>query len=170
MDTDICIIGSGPAGLMAAIFSARSGAETFIVETNTASGRKLLLTGGGRCNITNNCGISDFIKAFGEKSKFVRHCIYEFSPQDLRKFFEERGLTTKALADDCVFPASERSSDIRDLLVTDAKKAGVQFLYNRRTEKIDKKGDLFTIFTKNEKIVSKKVIIATGGLSYPQTG
>ena len=170
METDICIIGSGPAGLMSAIFSAARGAKTIVFETNTASGQKLLLTGGGRCNITNNCSIEDFIKAFGEKNKFVRHCIYEFSPQDLRKFSEERRLATKIFEDGCVFPASERSSDVRDLLIAEAKRVGVQFLYDRRVEKIEKDEDLFAIFTKNEKIVSKKVIIATGGLSYPQTG
>ena len=155
---------------MAAIFSANAGAKTLVVEINTAAGRKLLLTGGGRCNITNNCNIVDFLKAFGNKGRFVRHCIYEFTPENLRNYFDENGLSTKVLEDGCIFPVSERSSDVRDLLVYQAKRAGAQFLYNNPVEKIEKNEDSFIIFTKNEKIVSKKITIATGGLSYPQTG
>jgi len=170
MEIDICIIGAGPAGLMAAVCSAKAGAKTLVVETNTAAARKLILTGGGRCNLTHNCNVADFLKAFGEKSKFVKHCLYNFTPQDLRQFFEERGLPTKVLEDNCVFPASERSSDVRDLLVKESVKAGVQFLYNRRIEKIEKNDYFFAISNENEKIISKKTIIATGGLSYPQTG
>ena len=155
---------------MAAIFAAESGAKTIVFETNTATGRKLLLTGGGRCNITHDCDIKDFVRAFGDKSSFVRHCLYEFGPEDLRKFFADKGLPTKVQDDGCVFPASEKSSDVRDVLVTEAKRVGVQFLYGRHIEKIENKGLDFTISSNKETFVSKKVIIATGGVSYPQTG
>lgn len=169
METDICIIGSGPAGLMAAIFSASAGAKTAVFEANTVAGRKLLLTCGGRCNITHECGIEDFARAFGRKAGFIRHCIYQFGPQDLRKFLADKGLATKVQEDGCVFPVTEKSSDVRDVLVAEAKKAGVIFIYGSRIHNIEKTGTAFTIISDKEKLVSKKVIIATGGVSYPQT-
>jgi hypothetical protein len=176
MESDVSIIGAGPAGLMAAIFAAefrQRRTKTIIFEANTAAGRKLLLTGGGRCNITHDCDIKDFARAFGEKQRFVQHCLYEFSPQDLRKFFADSGLSTKVQEDGCVFPVSEKSSDVREVLVARANRAGVQFLYGSpaaNIEKIDKKDSVFTISSGKGTFVSKKVIIATGGLSYPQTG
>ncbi len=170
MEADVCIIGAGPAGLMAAIFSAIGGAKTVIFEANTTAGRKLLLTGGGRCNITHDCSIGDFVRAFGPKYRFVQHCLYEFGPMDLRKFFASNGLATKVQKDGCVFPITEHSSNVRDVLVAEAKRKGVVFIYGSRIEKIDKSGAKFTISSNKETFVSKKVIIATGGLSYPQTG
>jgi predicted Rossmann fold flavoprotein len=89
---------------------------------------------------------------------------------DLRKFFAGNGLPTKVQKDGCVFPITERSSDVRDILVAEAKRKGVQFFYDRHIEKIDKSGAKFATFSNKETFVSKKVIIATGGLSYPQTG
>ncbi len=170
MEADICIIGAGPAGLMAAIFSAIGGAKTTVFEANTTAGRKLLLTGGGRCNITHDCGIKDFVRAFGEKYRFVQHCLHEFGPMDLRKFFAGNGLPTKVQKDGCVFPITERSSNVRDILVAEAKRKGVVFIYGSRIKKIDKTDRFFTISSDKETFFSKKVIIATGGLSYPQTG
>jgi predicted Rossmann fold flavoprotein len=170
MEADVCIIGAGPAGLMAAIFSAIGGAKTVVFEANTTAGQKLLLTGGGRCNITHDCDIKDFVRAFGEKYRFVQHCLHEFGPMDLRKFFAGNGLPTKVQKDGCVFPVTERSSDVRDILVAEAKKVGVRFSYGRHIGKIDKSGAKFATFSDKETFFSKKVIISTGGLSYPQTG
>jgi predicted Rossmann fold flavoprotein len=170
MESDVCIIGAGPAGLMAAIFAAESGAKTIVFETNTTAGRKLLLTGGGRCNITHDRSIGDFVRAFGEKYRFVQHCLYEFSPQDLRKFLADRELPTKVQQDGCVFPVTERSSDVKDILFAEAKGRGVVFIYGSRIEIIYKSDRFFTISSGKETFFSKKVIIATGGLSYPKTG
>jgi len=170
VDSDLCIIGSGPAGLSAAVSSAEKGAKTVICESNSTAGEKLLLTGGGRCNLTNSCDIKKFIRAFDEKRFFVRHCLYEFKSDDLRRFFARRGIPTKVQNDGCVFPASEKSSDVRDVLVKEALKLKVTFLFDNPVLDIRKKNGLFYVLCKKQPVTSKKLIIATGGLSYPGTG
>ena len=170
MKTDVCIIGAGPAGLMAAIYSAKSNAQTTVVEANTAAGRKLLLTGGGRCNITHADGINKFIKAFGTKGRFLQYCFHEFQPEHVRKFFAERGLETKVEDDGCVFPVTDSAQDVQKVLLSESAKSGVHFLYDRRVEGIEKCGEGFNIRTGRETIAANKVIIAAGGISYPDTG
>ena len=83
IETDICIIGAGPAGMMAACFAAAGSKKVIIVEINTTAGRKLLLTGRGRCNLTHTGTIDEFIRAYKPFDRFVRHCIHEFSPENL---------------------------------------------------------------------------------------
>ncbi len=170
MKTNVCIIGAGPAGLMAAIYSAKSNAQTTIIETNTTAGRKLLLTGGGRCNITHADGINKFIKAFGTKGRFLQYCFHEFQPEHVRKFFAERGLETKVEDDGCVFPVTDSAEDVQKILLSESAKNGVHFLYDRRVESIEKYGEGFNIRTGRETISANKVIIAAGGISYPDTG
>ncbi len=170
MKTDVCIIGAGPAGLMAAIHSAGASARTTVIEANTTSGRKLLMTGGGRCNLTHQAGPKVLVRAFGAKGRFLSFCLYEYPPQFVRDFFAGLGLQTKVLEDDCVFPVSERAGDVRDALVNQAKKLGVKFLYDKRVSNITKDADAFTIRMSSESISAKKIIIATGGLSWPKTG
>jgi predicted Rossmann fold flavoprotein len=155
---------------MAAISAASNGAQTVVCESNPDAGRKLLLTGGGRCNLTADRSISDFVKEYGEKSRFVKHCLYELSPQALRKFFADRNLQTFVQNDGCVFPASEKSSDVRDVLIKEALKLKTVFLFDNPVLDIQKKSDLFYVSGKKQIVTSKKLIIATGGLSYPQTG
>ena len=170
MKTDVCIIGAGPAGLMAAIYSAKSNAQTTVVEANTAAGRKLLLTGGGRCNITHADGINKFIKTFGPKGRFLQYCFHEFQPEQVRKFFADRGIETKIEEDGCVFPVTDNAEDVQKVLLSESAKNGVHFLYDRRVEGIEKCGEGFNIRTGRETIAANKVIIATGGISYPDTG
>jgi predicted Rossmann fold flavoprotein len=155
---------------MAAISSAGKGAKSVICESNSIAGKKLLLTGAGRCNLTHASDIKTFIKAFDKRSFFVRHCLYEFKPDDLRKFLANLALPTKVEKDGCVFPASERSSDVRDVLVKEALKLKIVFLFNNPVLDIEKKDELFYLRCEKQNVTSKKLIIATGGLSYPQTG
>jgi predicted Rossmann fold flavoprotein len=170
METEICIIGAGPAGLMAAIFAARAGEKTVVVEGNTTAGRKLLVTGGGRCNLTHAGTLEDFVRAFGASGRFLRHCLHEFSPDAAREFFGQIGIATKVDEDDCVFPVSECASDVRDALLNHCIKLGVQFIFGRGVERIEKHGDGLVVFAGKETITARKVIIATGGKSYPETG
>ena len=155
---------------MAAIYSAKSNAQTTVVEANTAAGRKLLLTGGGRCNITHADGINKFIKAFGTKGRFLQYCFHELMPEHVRKFFAERGLETKVEDDGCVFPVTDSAQDVQKVLLSESAKSGVHFLYDRRVEGIEKCGEGFNIRTGRETIAANKVIIAAGGISYPDTG
>jgi predicted Rossmann fold flavoprotein len=171
METEICIIGAGPAGLTAAIFVAQAGAHVTIIEGNTTAGRKLMLTGAGRCNLTHNARAAELVRTFGPvQGRFLSYCLYEFSPQDVLKFFTSIGLQTRTEQDGCVFPASDRAGDVRDALVNQAKKLGVNFLYDKRVDQITKEAGTFIIHTPKEPVRAEKVIIATGGLSWPKTG
>lgn len=170
MEKRVCIIGAGPAGLTSAVFAAQAGAKVAVLEKNNTAGKKLLLTGGGRCNLTHTGTVDDFIRAYGKQGRFLRHCLHEFSPDATREFFAELGLATKVDEDGCVFPASERAGDVRDTLLNRCQKLGVQFLFGRGVEKIEKQGDGFSVFAGGEPMIFQKVIIATGGASYSETG
>jgi predicted Rossmann fold flavoprotein len=170
MNSDVCVIGAGPAGLMSAIFAAQTGAKAIIIEKNTEAGKKLLLTGGGRCNLTHTGEIEDFVKIYGRGGRFLRHSLYEFSADDTREFFTQLGLATKVDEEGCVFPVSEKAADVRDVLVRRCQELGVQFVFGRGGERLEKRGAGFVVFMGKEIIPADKVIIATGGQSYPQTG
>lgn len=168
--TKVCIIGAGPAGLMAAIHCALGNAETAVFETNTTAGRKLLLTGGGRCNLTHLASPDEFVRSIGPKGRFLSYCLHKFSPEHVRKFFSELGLESIVEKDDCVFPASNRASDVRDCLINRAKDLGVRFFFDKPVKSITRKEDAFEIHTSRDSFLADKVIIATGGLSFPKTG
>ncbi|MGD0572216.1 MAG: NAD(P)/FAD-dependent oxidoreductase [Sedimentisphaerales bacterium] len=170
MKTDVCIIGAGPAGLMSAIFAAQSRATVVVIEKNQVPGKKLLLTGGGRCNITHTGTVDDFVRVYGKSGRFLRHCLHEFSPDVTREFFGRIGIETKADEQGCVFPASERAGDVRDALLGQCHKLDVQFIFGRGADKIEKRGDGFAVLAGSEITSAAKVIIATGGVSYPATG
>jgi len=176
----VCIIGAGPAGLMASIhcrlapascFLAKAaGAETIVIETNTTAGRKLLLTGGGRCNLTHLGSPDEIVRSFGPKGRFISYCLHKFPPEQVRQFFRELGLESIVEKDDCVFPASDRAEDVRDCLIKHAKDLNVRFYFDKPVKRITREGNSFAVHTNREIIVAEKVIIATGGLSFPQTG
>jgi len=170
MTIEICIIGAGPAGLMASIFAAEAGARTTVIEANTTPGRKLLLTGAGRCNLSHQAAPRQLVREFGAKGRFLSYALYQFPPEDVRNFFAGLGLKTKLEKDDCVFPASDRAGDVRDTLVDHARKLGVTFLYGKHVGSITKETNAFVICAAKERIVAEKLIIATGGLSWPKTG
>lgn len=170
MKADVCIIGAGPAGLMAAIHAAAGNAFVLLMERNTTAGRKLLLTGGGRCNFTHAGEPEELAKAFGKAGRFLRHSLYELSPQDVREFFHARGLASTVEPDGCVFPASNRAADVRDILMAEARRLGTRFLYESPVQDITAHGSGFAVRSKGREIVASCVIIATGGISWPQTG
>ena len=170
MKTEICIIGTGPAGLMAAIFSAAAGANTMVIEANSSPGRKLLLTGGQRCNLTHQAEPQELVREFDDKGRFLSYCLHEFSPQDVQEFFAGLGMPTKVEKDGCVFPVTNRAGDVRDALFKRAKRLGVKFLFGRRVSSITKEGGMFIVPAGKESICAERLIIATGGLSWPQTG
>jgi len=170
MRTKVCVIGAGPAGLMAAIFSAEAGSSTTVIEANTSAGRKLLLTGAGRCNITHQAEPAELVRKFGAKGRFLSFCLYQYPPQYVQDFFAGLGLRLKIEKDGCVFPVSDRAGDVRDVLVERAKRLGVRFLYGRRVSGIVKEEGAFIVRTAKEPVYAEKLIVATGGLSWPKTG
>ncbi len=170
MKMGICIIGAGPAGLMAAIHAAADRAPTLIVETNTTAGRKLLLTGGGRCNFTHAGSPEELARAFGTAGRFLRHSLYEFSPDHVREFFRAHGLASTVEPDGCVFPARQRAADVRDILVAKCERLGVQFWYGSRVRSVAADASSFTVQSEGRHVVAARMILATGGVSWPQTG
>jgi len=155
---------------MAAIHSASSGAETLLLESNNTAGRKLLLTGSGRCNFTHLATAEEIARVFGNKGRSLSYSLHKFPPQLVQLFFQKRGLKSKVEEDGCVFPATDRAADVRNILLTEAKKNGVQFIFSAKVKSIDKHGQYFTVEGEEQKIHAEKVIIATGGISYPETG
>jgi predicted Rossmann fold flavoprotein len=110
------------------------------------------------------------VRAFGPKGRFLSYCLHRFTPEQVRQFFRELGLESRVEQDGCVFPVSDRASDVRDCLIKHAKNLGVRFFFDKPVKNIAREGSSFAVHADREVIVAEKVIIATGGLSYPQTG
>jgi predicted Rossmann fold flavoprotein len=170
MEFDVCIVGGGAAGLMASVFAARGGGSVCVVETNTAVGRKLLRTGRGRCNITHDGSINQFVQAYDFCGRFLKHSLYEFSPEDTVEFFAKLGVKSKVEDNGSIFPITDKAATVKNALMEEAQRLGVQFIYGRKVETIVKDDGGFTIIAGSDTIKSKSVIIATGGKSYPALG
>ncbi len=155
---------------MAAIYAAAHRAPPLVVEGNAAVGRKLLRTGGGRCNFTHAADPEELARAFGQAGRFLRHSFYELSPDDIREFFQSRGVASFVEADGCVFPASNRATDICNVLVEEAQRRGVQFQYRSRVRNLAAEDNGFRLDFDHGQLRAPRVILATGGLSWPQTG
>lgn len=167
----VLVVGGGAAGLMAAISAADFGANVTVVEKNQRPARKLMITGKGRCNVTNNTDLNGLIKAVTKNGKFLYSAFSEFSSQDTMTFFEENGVALKTERGNRVFPLSDKAVDIVDALVGAAKKRKITFVNATAAELVfsgDKVGGIKT--TQGEVLFADSVIIATGGVSYPLTG
>ena len=120
----ILIVGGGAAGMMAGVYLARAGHEVHILEKNEKLGKKVYITGKGRCNVTNNCDTEELFRAVMSNPKFLYSAFYSFTPQDVMEFFEEAGVPLKTERGNRVFPVSDHSSDIIRGLERELKKAG----------------------------------------------
>ena len=158
---EIAVIGGGPAGIMAAIAASKNSSNVILLEKNPKLGRKLLTTGGGRCNITNAKPIKKLLKFYPQKN-FLKHSFYTLTNEYLLSFFENKGLNFIEEDNNRIFPESEKSSDILKILTGYLE--DVVISYNFEVKSIS---DDFVI---NDKIKADKIIIATGGITYPQTG
>lgn len=167
----IAVIGGGAAGLMAAYSAAKSGAEVTVFERNERPARKLMITGKGRCNLTNNCTTATVIENTPRNGKFLYSALSALSPQDLMVLFEEFGVPLKTERGNRVFPVSDRAVDIVDALVGAAKKSGVR-IQNKRVQSLVAEEDTITelVLEDGSYVPTDGVILATGGLSYPSTG
>lgn len=170
---DLCIIGGGPAGMMAALRASERGKSVVLIEKNKELGLKLLLTGGGRCNLTH-AGLDkkDFALKFGKQGDFLLSPLSIFGVEETIDFFNKKGLSLKIEADGKVYPKSEKSKDVLDFLKTELKKNKVKILTgNKVSNFIFKDGKIEKVILDDEKqIFADNFLIATGGKSYPQTG
>ena len=169
---DIIVIGAGAAGLMAAGTAAEQGANVLLLDSMKRAGRKLLITGKGRCNITNNSDIANYMKQIFPIPKFCRPMFSRFFVSDILQHFHKLGVPTKEERGRRVFPESEKSMDVVTALVKWNENAGVTIKYDRRVKRILQEDDMITGVALDTGAVfnCNKVILATGGRSYPATG
>ena len=169
----VVIIGGGPAGMIAGIKAAQEGNKVYIYEKNKMLGKKLLITGKGRCNITSSINIDDFIKNIPGNGRFLYSAFQNFTNEDIINLLKQNGVKVKEERGNRIFPVSDRSQDVLDALIKELKKNNVQIRENEEVEKIlVEDGKVKGVLLKKDKkiIIADKVILATGGKSYPGTG
>ena len=168
----VLIVGGGAAGMLASIFAARNGHEVHVYEKNEKLGKKLYITGKGRCNLTNACDMDTLFVSVRTNSRFLYSAFYGFTNQDAMAFFEDEGLKIKTERGDRVFPLSDKSADVLDTLRRSMRRAGVEVHLNTEVRDLlitdgQAKGLLLADQTR---VDGDAVMVATGGLSYPVTG
>ncbi len=166
----IAVIGGGPAGMMAAIAAKENGADVVIIEKNDALGKKLRITGKGRCNITNACPTEDIFENIVKNKRFLYSAIYSFSNFDTIDFIEKNGVPTKIERGERVFPVSDKAEDVVNLFKKKISDLSIKVIRGEAKEILIKDGTVFGVKTQNETVNCEKVILASGGKSYPKTG
>jgi predicted Rossmann fold flavoprotein len=166
---DVVVVGAGVAGMMAAIKAGERGLKTIVLEKKARPGIKLSITGKGRCNFTNSASVKEFINLF-HNGKFLYSSFNVFSNLDAISFFENLGVPSKLERGGRYFPVSDKSQDVVDALVKEVKKSS-KILTSFDVKDVKRNDDLtFTISSLNNSIISKNLILACGGASYPTTG
>lgn len=166
----VAVIGGGPAGMMAASTAAGRGKKVILIEKNNMLGKKLLITGKGRCNITNDADIEDFFKNVPTNSNFLYSAFYSFTNKKLVALLNKLGLETKVERGMRVFPVSDKSKDVLNALKKLLSISGVTVYNGNAQSVINDNGRKKIIFDDKKTLLCDKVIIATGGVSYPKTG
>lgn len=166
------VIGGGAAGLMAAGTAAQRGLDVTVIEKNDRPARKVMITGKGRCNVTNNCTmINDLVDNVPTNGRFLSSAFASFMPCDVMEFFEQQGVELKIERGNRVFPVSDKAADIVDALERFCRKSGAKIIKGRVCEIITENGRASgVVLESGEKLYADSVIIATGGMSYPLTG
>lgn len=170
MDADVIIIGGGAAGAMAAVQSAVSGKRVVIFEPNGRIGKKLAITGKGRCNVTNNCSKEELIRNIPQNPKFLYSAFSQFDSYDTMNFFEQAGVPLKTERGNRVFPVSDKAADIVSAFEWELKKNNVKIIKKRAEGLIIENGICKGVTAGGKQYSCSSVLIATGGKSYPGTG
>lgn len=167
----VIVVGGGPAGIMAALSAAKNN-EVLLIERNNEIGKKLKLTGGGRCNITNNRPIEEMFNKVINNKKFLYSAFYTFSNEDLLDYFSKNNLEYKIEYDEKVYTKSDKADDVIGVLKNDLLKNGVKILYNTMVEDFIVEDNTIkgVVINKEERIYGDKIIVTTGGKSHPTTG
>lgn len=166
----VAVIGGGPAGLMAAASAAQGGADVTLFEKNEKLGKKMYISGKGRCNLTNDCDVREFLQNIATNPKFATNCLYKFPPKSVMELCDQNGLRLKVERGNRVFPESDKSSDVIRTFTDLVKRSGVKIELNSQICNIVYQDDSFILHTIADILKFDKVIIATGGVSYPATG
>ena len=168
--TDLVIIGGGPAGIFAAITAARRGKNVLLLERNDRLGKKLLITGKGRCNVTNDCEAAEVLQNVPRNGRFLFSAMAAYPPKKIMEFFQESGCQLKTERGNRVFPVTDRSSSVLDALQRELRRSGVTVRIGRVTDILTEDGKAVAVMAGQERFDTDWVILATGGLSYPTTG
>jgi hypothetical protein len=168
----VAVIGAGAAGMMAAAAAAGAGASVTVFERNRMAGKKILVSGKGRCNFTRDCSADELVEGFGPRGKFLYSALSSFGPAQMCALMEDLGVPHKVERGRRVFPASDRASDVRDALYSRAERSGAHFVFDRRIARIAVESGAVAgvIDTRGALFRADAVILATGGASYPATG
>lgn len=170
MNADVIIIGGGAAGAMAGVYCGEWGKKTIIFEPNGKIGKKLMITGKGRCNVTNNCTDDELIRNIPRNPRFLYSAFSQYSTADVMDFFEQSGVPLKTERGNRVFPVSDKAADIVSALERRLKKADVKIIKERVNGLIIENGICKGVEAGGKQYFSESVLIATGGKSYPSTG
>ncbi|MBQ9760248.1 MAG: NAD(P)/FAD-dependent oxidoreductase [Clostridia bacterium] len=166
----VAVVGGGAAGMMAAITAAESGACVYLFERNNRTGKKLRITGKGRCNVTNDCDLNTFLSNVPSNPRFLYAALSRFSTADTKDFFEGLGVPLKTERGNRVFPVSDRAGDIVEALNRKCRAVGVQTVFRRVQSLAMENGAVCGVKTSDGVIRADAVILCTGGKSYPMTG
>ncbi|MBR3705143.1 MAG: aminoacetone oxidase family FAD-binding enzyme, partial [Oscillospiraceae bacterium] len=170
MRFDVVVIGGGPAGMMAAIAAAEYGSQVCLLEPNERLGKKLNITGTGRCNVTNNCSTEELLRNVPCNGRFLYSAFSGYDTADVMAFFETLGVPLKTERGNRVFPVSDRAFDISGALEKYMKQLGIRNVRDRATALIAADGVLGGVQGERGSYEALRVIVATGGVSYPLTG
>lgn len=170
MKFDGIVIGGGAAGMMSAIAAARSGSRVLLLERNGRLGKKLLITGKGRCNVTNDCSAQDVLQNVPRNGRFLYSAMTAFPPERAKTFFEENGCPLKTERGNRVFPQSDKAQSVLTSLERSMREAGVEIRGERAVHILTRENRVSGVQTENGSFAAKWVILATGGVSYPATG
>ncbi len=170
MDTDVIVIGGGPAGMFAAITAAEQGSRVLLLEANDRLGKKLLITGKGRCNVTNNCSGQEVMQNVPRNGRFLYSALEACPPNFVMDFFEKHGCPLKTERGNRVFPVSDKAQSVLTCLQNEMKRKSVHLKTARVQQILVENGIVTGVKTNTGTISAKTVILATGGVSYPTTG
>ena len=170
MNFDVIVVGGGPAGMFTAITAAGRGKRVLLLERNDRLGKKLLITGKGRCNVTNDCEAEEILKNVPRNGRFLFSAMAACPPERVKAFFEDAGCALKTERGNRVFPVSDRSQSVLDALQKELRRSGVTVRTGRVTEILTENGMVIAVAAGKDRYHAEKVVLATGGLSYPTTG
>lgn len=168
--TELVVIGGGAAGMICAYNAAQRGMSVVLVDPNRQLGRKVRITGKGRCNVTNNCDIKEFMRNIPGDGRFLYSALNRFSPADTIAFFESHGLPLKTERGNRVFPVSDNANDVAGLMARLCERSGVTLIRSTAKKILTEGGAVSAVVTEEGTIACRAAAVCTGGLSYPLTG